>query len=388
MAFLSSPDGPVFVVELEDNCCYLNSTKITSIARWNALKQRFSLTLTGTLAEIRKGAGQYLKNKEDQHASKANDKHQVNFCDKSIHEELAFLAEGSSGRILSAQLKYDGYGICASDIQHIINYSEDWGSVVSLCVSNNELFISHNEGITALNLQSNTSSILYRSRGAKCIVVPFQRGILLSNPVTARLHQIDKNGEIQSFAGSEVECCQDGPVAECQFRQPIGICVEFDNVVYLCDAQSNSVKVLTPLSETARFLGALGKLYDAFSVHKKGQSIPPRSLPAAVNKVRQCEEVLSEYENSVRCIEGCSEIALNGPQGMVSAATVKSIDMLHWALDRLKSLSSNLSFHDTNLLSCMTLDVEHFMLQATLNTRCSQRKSTAETLAILYQRKH
>ena len=44
---------------------------------------------------------------------------------------------------------------------------------------------------------------------------------------------------------------------------------------------------------------------------------------------------------------------------MVSAATVRSVDMLHWGLDRTKSLFSALSFEATNLLSCMTLDVEH-----------------------------
>ena len=27
---------------------------------------------------------------------------------------------------------------------------------------------------------------------------------------------------------------------ECQFKQPVGICVEFDSVVYKCDGQSNA----------------------------------------------------------------------------------------------------------------------------------------------------
>ena len=44
---------------------------------------------------------------------------------------------------------------------------------------------------------------------------------------------------------------------------------------------------------------------------------------------------------------------------MVSAPTIRSVDMLHWGLDRMKSLFSTLSFEGTNLLSCMTLDVKH-----------------------------
>ena len=61
----------------------------------------------------------------------------------------------------------------------------------------------------------------------------------------------------------------------------------------------------------------------------------------------------------VKMALSCSKTTLNGPQGTVSAATVRSVDMLYWGLDRMKSLFSTLSFDATNLLSCMTLDVEH-----------------------------
>ena len=74
--------------------------------------------------------------------------------------------------------------------------------------------------------------------------------------------------------------------------------------MYVCDAQSNSLKIITPISETVRFLKAVGNLYDAFSVHKKGQSPPLRTLPEAVEKVRFCKDILTEYENSVRSVEG------------------------------------------------------------------------------------
>ena len=175
--------------------------------------------------------------------------------------------------------------------------------------------------------------------------------------------------------------CMYGLVSECQFQQPVGLCVEFDSVVYVCDAQSNLLKIITPISETVRFLKAVANLYDAFSVHKKGQSPPLRTLPEAVEKVRFCKDILTEYQNSVRSVEGCSKITLNGPQGMVSAATVRSVDMIVWGLERMTSLFSTLSFHGTNLLSCMTLDVNIYTLLATLNIRCCQRRSTVETLA-------
>ena len=63
-----------------------------------------------------------------------------------------------------------------------------------------------------------------------------------------------------------------------------------------------------------RFLKSIGKLYDAFSVHKKGQSPSPRTLPEATEKVKECKQILAEYENSVRTIEGCSEMTLMDPK--------------------------------------------------------------------------
>ena len=61
-----------------------------------------------------------------------------------------FLADAHSKRIQSAHLNYDGFGVCAVNINRIIDYGDDWDSVISLCVSNNKLFVSHNEGVTVL----------------------------------------------------------------------------------------------------------------------------------------------------------------------------------------------------------------------------------------------
>ena len=393
-AFLISQDGPVLIVELEDNQVYLNPSKITSVKCWNTLKDCFGLTLTGTLVQLRKEATKYLKGKEEEYVSLGHNKHQVNFTDKNIQvhiqaitlvdRDLVFLADAHSKRIQSAQLKYDGFGVCAININRIIDYGDDWDSVISLCVSNNKLFVSHNEGVAALDLASYESQIVYKSRNARCTVVPFQTGILLTDQVAASLFKIDVQGRIQMFAGTGIEGSRDGLASECQFQQPVGLCVEFDSVVYVCDAQSNSLKIITPISETVRFLKAVGNLYDAFSVHKKGQSPPPRTLPEALEKVRFCKEILTEYENSIRSVEGCSKITLNGPQGMVSAATVRSVGLIVWGLERMASLFSTLSFDGTNLLSCMTLDVEH--LHSTRhhakasNVCCCQRRSTVETL--------
>lgn len=209
-----------------------------------------------------------------------------------------------------------------------------------------------------MELASCKSQVVYRSQNARCTIAPFQSGIIFTDQDEASLFKIFA-GNIKIFAGTKVEGSQDGPDLECQFTQPVGVCVEFDSVLYICDAQSNSLKIITALSQRARFLKSVGRLYDAFSVHKKRQSPPLRTLPEATEKVKECKEILAEYETSVRFVTGCSEMTLNGPQGTVSTVTVRSVDMLHWGLDRMKSLFYSLSFDATNLLSFMTLDVEH-----------------------------
>ena len=64
-------------------------------------------------------------------------------------------------------------------------------------MSNNELFVSHNEGVTPLDLASYKSQIVYKSRNARCTVVPFQTGILLTDQVATSFFKIDGQGRIQ-----------------------------------------------------------------------------------------------------------------------------------------------------------------------------------------------
>ena len=118
-----------------------------------------------------------------------------------------------------------GMGLCAINVQRIIGYGDDWNSVVSLCVNNNKLFVSYNKGITLLELASCKSQVDYRSQNARCTVAPFQRETLLTDQGEASLFKIDEEGRVQIFAGTKVEGSQDVPVLECQFKQPIGICV-------------------------------------------------------------------------------------------------------------------------------------------------------------------
>ena len=203
--------------------------------------------------------------------NKGYDKKQINFCDKTIQdhiEAITLIDQELVYTAVSSSKRYED----TMDMDFVPSFTTV--RVVSLSVSNNKIFASHDEGITAVELQSHARHMIYKSQNAKCSAVAFEKGILFTDQLRATLYKRDEDNNIKKFAGCEVEGCQDGPVAECKFKQPMGACVEFDNVVYVCDAQPNSLKIVTPLCETGKFLKALGQLNDAFSLHGKKESDP------------------------------------------------------------------------------------------------------------------
>ena len=151
----------------------------------------------------------------------------------------------------------------------------------------------------------------------------------------------------------------DGKVQDCQFRQPMGICTESESVIYTCDAQTNSIKTCTKMVECVKFLNSVGQLFDAFSIHCKGTGYSIKSPDETLSLVRQCKELLERKTNEIRMSTGITS-AINGPQGHVSARTVASVALLEWGLQRLYSNLQPFNQSSTNLLSCMTLDVENW----------------------------
>ena len=138
----------------------------------------------------------------------------------------------------------------------------------------------------------------------------------------------------------------------------MGICTEFDSVVYVCDAQANSLMVCTEVKQCSLFLNALGSLYNAFSVHNKGSTYTVKRPDEALILVRQCKEFLNDITVDIRSNTGISR-TLNEPEGHVSAKTVQSVSMTEWGLQRLFDNLKTFDYQATNLLSCMTLNVEN-----------------------------
>ena len=149
------------------------------------------------------------------------------------------------------------------------------------------------------------------------------------------------------FAGSDSEeGSVDGPAKDCRFKQPIGICTEFNSVVYICDAQTNSIKICSKMTECSQFLKGIGETYKV------------KSVDEAISFVCQCKDILNATTADIRNSTGIT-VTLNGPHGHVSAKTVASVEMIEWGLQRLLVNVREFDYKATNLLSCMTLDVEN-----------------------------
>ena len=157
------------------------------------------------------------------------------------------------------------------------------------------------------------------------------------------------------------------------FFSPTGICTEFNHVVYVCDYKTGSIHQITILKQTASFLTVIRNLVDAFSVHEKHKKNETKLLQDAIVLVSECLDIMQNNTHQMNESHENLPKKLNGPEGSISAKTLDSIKILDWGLNQLERNMQIFEYTDVNLLSCMTLDIEH--LHSTFN-----RKHCEETM--------
>ena len=74
---------------------------------------------------------------------------------------------------------------------------------------------------------------------------------------------------LKDFISCGKEGNLDGRALQRELYQSIGICVEFDNVVYVADCKPSCIKITSTMMNTAKFLSPIGKLMRAYSIHEK-----------------------------------------------------------------------------------------------------------------------
>ena len=137
------------------------------------------------------------------------------------------------------------------------------------------------------------------------------------------------------LAGSGQRGNEDGTAKSCTFVQPHGICT-VGETIFVTDAATGNVKLITELSGTTQFLKHLGLLYDSFGITCKGtivQHITPQQM---VQKVNEINTYLKATVSKVKEDNNLKETATtNGPQGTVSQKTQQSVQLLLKGVKRL-----------------------------------------------------
>ena len=85
-----------------------------------------------------------------------------------------------------------------------------------------------------------------------------------------------------------------------------------------------------------------------------------KSLPDAVELISQSLNVVSGFETDIRSIGREIPAAISGVHGFVSTKSFVSLQLTHWSLTKLLQNVSSFGYNHNNLLSMMTLSVEHF----------------------------
>ena len=272
---------------------------------------------------------------------------------------MIYAARNDTKVIASFQIKKDGVGLRGVNLQGFMKYGNSWKKIYSMCLCEGYIFLSHCEGISKMSLESAESTNILQMINHPCFLTAHGSEVLFTNQMKSSVWKITTCGEAQILAGAEnEEGSVDGKVKNCRFRQPIGICTESKNVIFITDAQTNSIKILTTVIECANFLASIGKLYEAFSVHSTGKGYTVKSADVAISLVGDCKELLDSNSEDIQMSTGITR-TLNGPQGNVSAKTVASVGMIEWGLKKLYDNLKPFDYSATNLLSCMTLDIEN-----------------------------
>ena len=269
-------------------------------------------------------------------------------------DDLIFAASPNLQSILNFSIIRDGYGVQGTTLA-MIAYDTEWAKISSMCLFDNSLFFITPKGIIKLRMEDHTisSAIDNDAFGGKAYQIKSTTSsVIFSDPVTRKIYSFDpSNGhDLVVFAGDGQDKHVDGPHFACSFKQPCGLAVEFGEVVYVTDATSASVNIITKFEKNVQFLRALGGLYDAFSVHSKGAKYIRNNLLDALALIGPCFSFLDGNQKDIRSsVPNQLPANLQGPQGNIASKTIVSVGLVQWGVSRLYEITEKYSYSSADL---------------------------------------
>ena len=235
-----------------------------------------------------------------------------------------------------------------------------------MCVNRNILYVSHKGtpgGVASIKLDNLLVDMVVKNGKVDCSesshVAPYKGSIVFADTeghqIKAKIH----SQKVTVVAGTGSEGNSNGKAESASFCQPMGICVECDKNIFVTDAQTGAVKVLSTIEGTVEFLRHLGLLYKACSIHLKHKKAQKLSLDEAISKLETLDNFLKETVENVMSIfeKPCKP---SGAMGTVSNQTLSSVRMILDGLRALEELLKELNAnYKIDLHTCLTLQVEN-----------------------------
>ena len=262
-------------------------------------------------------------------------------------------------------LKMDGV-VVRGNVNLFCNYPNGCKEVISVCVNRNILYVSHKGtpgGVASIKLDNLMVDMVVKNGKVDCSesshVAPYKGSIVFADTeghqIKAKIH----SQKVTVVAGTGSEGNSNGKAESASFCQPMGICVECNKNIFVTDAQTGAVKVLSTIEGTVEFLRHLGLLYKACSIHLKHKKAQKLSLDEAISKLETLDNFLKETVENVMSIfeKPCKP---SGATGTVSNQTLSSVRMILDGLRALEELLKELNAnYKIDLHTCLTLQVEN-----------------------------
>lgn len=268
----------------------------------------------------------HLKNVERTYAETKSDLTKVQLSQKiepsriaKASDSIILYASDVDKVIYSITLGMDGVAV-KDNVTVLTKYSASSTEAVSMCLNNNILYLSHKGnpgGILSIAMSTLEETVIVQNGTVECSesahVASYLAGIVYVDIGSLQIKTKICGEEALVIAGTGKEGNSNGKGDQATFAQPMCICVEHDKNIFITDAQTGSVKLITSIKGIVKYLGHLGLLYKAFSVHMKHQTVPIRSLPQAI-------ELLEELDSY---LETTTEKALSHSNDVNNASTGK-----------------------------------------------------------------
>ena len=283
----------------------------------------------------------------------------------SLGSGFLLVCDDQAKEVIRIHLTFDGRGI-SGETHTLCMYPVGCVRASDMSAAQDVIyfcFSGENGGIYKLNTNDDASLTSVFLNSQECTVVGIyadKESLYFNDACSRKVKRLDVLTEdISIIAGCGSAGSSDGKASESSFTQLQAIWG--GEVLFVTDAATGSVHMITPLAGTVAFLRNLGLLFDSFGVHLKGQKPPAVSIRDAVSTLSIIVQFVEDCTMQVQKITR-KKSPTNGPEGIISRRTQISTVMILHGLTRLGSLLHEISpafGQEVGLQSCMTSAVEN-----------------------------